>query len=327
MVLGIDMDPNFTLHGIDTSKLLDQTIAWLLGPGLRIIIVMLVAWVAYRVGKLSITRSLDLTLRGRPDDVVANIQVSKRRQTLRNLSVTILKVIVFAMAIFMILHDLGFDIGPILASAGILGIAIGLGGQSLAKDVIAGAFIILEDQFAVGDVVKINDRAGVVENIGLRSTTLRDQEGIAHIIANGKIDTTSVMTKGWSQIVLDLDVAYNTDLDRAVRAIEKILKEYAAEFPGNVLGEPQVLGIESFADNSVKIRSTLKTAPGKQWDAARLIRRRIKDELTNLGIQAPFQQNIAWMHALSQGQAKANEQKESGSPDATSAISSTESHQ
>jgi small conductance mechanosensitive channel len=327
MVLGIGMDPNFALHGIDTSKLLDQTIAWLLGPGLRIVVIILVAWVTYRVGRLSITHSLDLALRDRPGDAVANIQISKRRQTLRNLSVTILKVIVFAMAILMILHDLGFEIGPILASAGILGIAIGLGGQSLAKDVIAGAFIILEDQFAVGDVVKINDRAGVVENIGLRTTTLRDQEGIAHIIPNGKIDATSVMTKGWSQIVLDLDVAYNTDLDRAVSAIEKILKEYAAEFPGNVLGEPQVLGIESIADNSVKIRSTLKTAPGKQWDAARLIRRRIKDELTNLGIQAPFQQNIAWMHALSQGQAKANEQKEAGSPDATSAISLTESRQ
>jgi small conductance mechanosensitive channel len=111
---------------------------------------------------------------------------------------------------------------------------------------------------------------------------------------------------------LDLEVAYNTDLDRAVSAIEKILKEYAAEFPENVLGEPQVLGIESFADNSVKIRSTLKTAPGKQWDAARLIRRRIKDELTKLGIQAPFQQHVAWAPALSQGLTKANEQKESG---------------
>ncbi len=327
MVLGIGMDPIFALHGIDTSKLLDQAIAWLLGPGLLIVVIILVAWIATRVGRLSMTRALDLALRDRRGDAVANIQISKRRQTLRNLSVTILKVIVFAMAILMILRDLGFDIGPILASAGILGIAIGLGGQSLAKDVIAGAFIILEDQFAVGDVVKINDRAGVVENIGLRTTTLRDQEGIAHIIQNGKIDTTSVMTKGWSQIVLDIDVAYNTDFDRAVSAIEKILKEYAAEFPENVLGEPQVLGIESFAENSVKIRSTLKTAPGKQWDAARLIRRRIKDELTKLGIQAPFQQHAAWTHALSQGLTKANEQKESGSADATSVISSTESHQ
>jgi small conductance mechanosensitive channel len=327
MVLGIGMDPIFALNGIDTSKLLNQAIAWLLGPGLRIVVIILVAWIATRVGRLSFTRAFDLALRDRRGDAVANIQISKRRQTLRNLSVTILKVIIFAMAILMILRDLGFDIGPILASAGIVGIAIGLGGQSLAKDVIAGAFIILEDQFAVGDVVKINDRAGVVENIGLRTTTLRDQEGIAHIIQNGKIDTTSVMTKGWSQLVLDLDVAYNTDLDRAVSAIEKILKQYAGEFPENVLGEPQVLGIESFGDNCVKIRSTLKTAPGKQWDAARLIRRRIKDELTTLGIQAPFQQHVAWIHPLSQGHTKANEQKGSGSPDATSVVSSIESHQ
>lgn len=327
MVLGIDMDPNFALHGIDTSKLLDQTILWLLGPGVRIVMIILLAWIACRVGRLSITHALDLALHDRPGDVVANIQISKRRQTLRNLFVKILEVIVFAMAILMILGDLGFAIGPILASAGIAGVAIGLGAQSLVKDVIAGAFIILENQFGVGDVVRINDRAGVVENIGLRATTLRDQEGIAHIIPNGKIDTTSVLTKGWSQIVLDLDVAYNTDLDRAVSAIEKVLKEYAAEFPENVLGEPQVLGVESLADNCVKIRSTLKTAPGRQWDAARLIRRRIKDQLTNLGIQAPFQQHIAWIHALSQNHTKANEQKESDSPDATSVISSTESHQ
>jgi small-conductance mechanosensitive channel len=304
------MDPIFTLHGIDTGKLLDPMIRWLLGPGLRIALILIIAWIACRIGTLSITRALDLALHDRRGDVVASIQIAKRRQTLRSLFVTILKVIVFALAILMILRDLGFEIGPILASAGIVGIAVGLGGQSLVKDVIAGAFIILEDQFGIGDVVKISDRSGVVENIGLRTTTLRDQEGIAHIIPNGKIDTVSVMTKGWSQIVLDLDVAYNTDLDRAIGAVEKILKEYAAEFPANVLAEPQVLGIESFGDNSVKIRSTLKTTPGKQWDAARLIRRRIRDELNNLGIRVPFQQNIAWVHAVSPAQTKENEQKD-----------------
>jgi small-conductance mechanosensitive channel len=327
MVLGIGMDSIFALQGIDTAKLLDQTISWLLGPGLRIVLIVLIAWVACRVGRISITRALNLALHEKPGDMVANIQISKRRQTLQSLFVTILRVIVFALAILMILRDLGFEIGPILASAGIIGVAVGLGGQSLVKDIIAGAFIILEDQFGVGDVVKISDRAGVVENIGLRTTTLRDQEGIAHIIPNGKIETASVMTKGWSQIVLDLDVAYNTDLDRAIGAVENVLKQYATEFPENVLGEPQVLGIESLGDNSVKIRSTLKTAPGKQWDAARLIRRRIKEELANLGIQAPFQQNVAWIHALSPGQTKATEQKEPELADGASIVSSTGAHQ
>jgi len=119
-------------------------------------------------------------------------------------------------------------------------------------------------------------------------------EGTAHIIPNSKIEVVSVMTRDWSQFVLDVDVAYDADLDKAIGAIQKILNEYAKEFPSNVLDKPQVLGVESFGDNSVKIRSTLKTAPSKQWDAGRIIRRRIKSELDDLGIAIPFQQNIAW---------------------------------
>jgi len=173
-------------------------------------------------------------------------------------------------------------------------LAIGFGAQSLVKDIIAGAFIVLERQFSVGDVVKIGDRSGVVESLGLRTTVLRDIEGTAHIIPNGKIDTVSVMTKDWSQFVLDVDVAYDTDLDKAIETIRQVLNEYAREFPANVIGEPQVLGVESLGDNSVKIRSTLKTAPSKQWDAGRIIRRRVKSEFDRLGIAIPFQQNAAW---------------------------------
>jgi small-conductance mechanosensitive channel len=103
-----------------------------------------------------------------------------------------------------------------------------------------------------------------------------------------------VMTKDWSQFVLDVDVAYDTNLDKAIETIQKVLSEYAEEFPSDVLGEPKVLGIESFGDNSVKIRSTLKTAPSKQWDAGRIIRRRVKSEFDRLGIEIPFQQNAAW---------------------------------
>jgi small-conductance mechanosensitive channel len=173
-------------------------------------------------------------------------------------------------------------------------VAVGFGAQSLVKDIISGAFIVLEQQFGVGDVVKIGDRSGVVESLGLRTTMLRDQEGVAHIIPNGKIEMVSVMTKDWSQLVLDVDVAYN-NLDEAVGAIQKVLNQYAKEFSSDVLAEPQVLGVESFGDNSIKIRSTVKTAPSKQWDAGRIIRRRMKIEMDRLGIEIPFQQNAAWV--------------------------------
>jgi len=288
------MDTLFTLHGIDANKLLDLTIKWLLGSGLRIVLILLLGWAAIRIGRIFIHRSLNLALHDTGKNAVADIQIVKRRNTLSGLFVTVLRAAVVILAALMVFRELNFEIGPILASAGIVGLAIGFGAQSLVKDVITGAFIVLERQFSVGDVVRIGDRSGVVENLGVRTTTLRDIEGTAHIIPNNKIEIVSVMTKDWSQFVLDVDVAYNTDLDKAMGIIQKVLNDYAKEFPSNVLSEPQVLGIESFGDNSVKIRSTLKTAPSKHWDAGRLIRRRIKSEFERLGIAIPFQQNAAW---------------------------------
>jgi small conductance mechanosensitive channel len=254
----------------------------------------LLGWAAIRIGRIFIHRSLNLALHDTGKNAVADIQIVKRRNTLSGLFVTVLRAAVVILAALMVFRELNFEIGPILASAGIVGLAIGFGAQSLVKDVITGAFIVLERQFSVGDVVRIGDRSGVVENLGVRTTTLRDIEGTAHIISNNKIEIVSVMTKDWSQFVLDVDVAYNTDLDKAMGIIQKVLNDYAKEFPSNVLSEPQVLGIESFGDNSVKIRSTLKTAPSKHWDAGRLIRRRIKSEFERLGIAIPFQQNAAW---------------------------------
>ena len=204
----------------------------------------------------------------------------------------ILRVSVCTVSVLMIFKELSFEIGPILASAGILGLAVGIGAQNLVKDVITGAFIVLEQQFGVGDVVRIGDRSGAVEYVGLRTTILRDQEGTAHIIPNGKIEIVSVMTRGWSQFVLDIDVSSEADLERVITTIEKVLKDYAKEFPHNVLAEPQVLGIESFGDNSVKIRSVVKTVPSKQWDAGRVIRRRIKAEFDRLGIEIPIKQRV-----------------------------------
>jgi small conductance mechanosensitive channel len=289
-----EMDTLFTLHGVDPNKLLDLTIKWLFGPGLRILSILILAWVAIRVGRVFIDRSLNLTLHDSGKNAVADIQIIKRRNTLSALFLTVLRVAVVILAALMVFRELAFEIGPILASAGVVGLALGFGAQSLVKDIITGAFIVLEGQFSVGDVVKIGDRSGVVESLGLRTTILRDLEGTAHIFPNGKIEIVSVMTREWSQLVLDVDVAYDTDLDQAAEAIQRVLNEYAQEFPSNVLGKPQVLGVESFGDNSVKIRSTLKTAPSKQWDAGRIIRRRIKGEFDRLEIAIPFQQSVAW---------------------------------
>src|SRR5260370_35457318 len=238
----------FTRHGIDAGKLLDFTSKWLLGPGLRIVLILLLGLAAIRVGRIFIQRSLSLTLHDTGKNAVADIQITKRRNTLSGLFVTVLRLAIVILAALMVFRELNFEIGPLLAIAGIVGLAFGFGAQSLVKDVISGAFIVLERQFSVGDVVKIGDRSGVVESLGLRTTILRDMEGTAHIVPNGKIEIVSVMTKDWSQFVLDVDVAYVADLDKAIETIQKVLNDYAEEFPSNVLGEPQVLGVESFGD-------------------------------------------------------------------------------
>jgi moderate conductance mechanosensitive channel len=289
-----EMDTLFTFHGIEANKILDLAIKWLLGSGLRIILILLLSWLAIRIGQAFVHRSLSLTLQDSGKNAVADFQIIKRRNTLSGLLIAVLRAAIVVLAALMIFRELNFEIGPILASAGIVGLAVGFGAQSLVKDIITGAFIVLERQFSVGDVVKIGDRSGAVENLGLRTTTLRDGEGTAHIVPNSKIEIVSVMTKDWSQLVLDVDPAYDANLDRATEAIQKVLINYAKEFPADVLGEPQVLGIESFGDNSIKIRSTLKTAPGRQWDAGRIIRRRIKEEFDRLGIALPFQQSATW---------------------------------
>jgi moderate conductance mechanosensitive channel len=290
------MDTTFSLQGIDFNKLFDATIKGLLGPGVRVVLILIFAWAAIRLGRIFIRRTVALALRETHKNAISDAQTAKRRTTLDGLFSAILRVSIYTVSALMIFKELNFEIGPILASAGILGLAIGIGAQNLVKDIITGAFIVLEQQFSVGDVGRIGDRSGAVEYVGLRTTILRDQEGTAHIIPNGKIETVSVMTKGWSQFVLDIDVTSETDVERVITTIEKVLDDYAREFPENVLGDPQVLGIESFGDNSVKIRSVVKTAPSKQWDAGRVIRRKIKAEFDRLGIEIPIKQRVVLLY-------------------------------
>src|SRR5215472_13265299 len=210
-------------------------------PALRIGWILILGYIILKLIDSALRRLRLLIPSG---DVLGVARVEQRTETLRLVIRSVSKVVVIVLVVLTISAELNFEIGPILASAGIVGLAVGFGAQSLVKDVITGAFIVLEHQFSVGDVVKIGDRSGVVENLGVRTTTLRDIEGTAHIIPNSKIEVVSVMTKDWSQFVLDVDVAYDTDLDKAMGAIKKVLSDYAKEFPSNVLGDPQVLGIE-----------------------------------------------------------------------------------
>ncbi len=184
------------------------------------------------------------------------------------------------------------NIAPILAGAGILGLAISFGAQSLVRDIISGFFILLENQFAVGDVIEAAGKSGVVERMTLRVVVLRDLEGTMHVIPNGELKVVSNKTRGWARAVVDISVPYTEDVDRALG----VVRDEAAQFSTDPVwglqldGPVEVLGVESMTDNSVVIRTLLKTQPGSQWDVAREFRRRLINRFSKEAIESPFQQ-------------------------------------
>jgi small conductance mechanosensitive channel len=186
----------------------------------------------------------------------------------------------------MILRELRLDITPLITGVGIAGVALGLGTQSLIRDVIGGFFILLEDQFAVGDSIQVGNITGDVEKMTLRATFLRDLEGALHIIPNGEIRIVSNRTKDWSRAVVNVGVAHKEGIGRVVAALGKIGRDFYRdkEFAPLLLEEPMISGVEALGDWTVTVQIMVKTKPGKQWDVARELRRRIKESFEQEGI-------------------------------------------
>ncbi len=268
---------------------------WAITSGLRIILILIGLVVATRLAKFFTAKTIRLAVRARGDSAVHTLMATKRQTTLVSLFQAVSSIALFAVAVVMIFDELGFAVAPIIASAGIVGVAVGFGAQSLVKDIISGAFIIMEAQFSVGDVVKIGDLAGGVEEINLRTIVLRGVDGGVHIIPNGGIDRVTVLTRDWSRLVLDLDVAYDTDIPTATAVLERTLATYAAENADLVLEPPEVLGVESLGESSVQLRAWMKVLPGKQWPAGRELRARIKAAFDSAGIEIPFPQRTLWL--------------------------------
>ena len=190
----------------------------------------------------------------------------------------------------MLLKEAGFDIGPILAGAGIVGLAVGFGAQNLVRDVITGIFILLEDQVRVNDVAIINGTGGLVEQINLRTTVLRGLDGTVHVFPNGTITTLSNMTHGFSYYVFDIGVAYKEDTDHVAQVVKQIGDTMMEEdaFKSDILEPVEILGVDRFADSAVIVKARIKTAPIKQWTIGREMNRRIKKKFDELGIEIPF---------------------------------------
>lgn len=255
--------------------------------GIRLVTIWLLAWLAVRLLRVVARRIEQAVDDGDPNTDTAE---EKRGRTLAQLIRYVGRVAVVAVALLMSVNVF-VDIGPLLAGAGILGLAISFGAQSLVKDVISGFFILIENQFSVGDVIEAGGKTGTVEKMSLRLVTLRDQEGRLHMVPNGEIKVVSNMTRGWSRAVVDVGVAYEEDVDRALAVIGHEARGLAQDPAWAPLfdGEPEVVGVNELGDSAVVIRTLLRTQPGKQWLVAREFRRRIKVRFQREELEIPYQ--------------------------------------
>lgn len=252
--------------------------------------IWLFCYVAMRVVHL-IARRIERAVDDGNDSVMT--EAEQRGHTTSHLLRSVGRVTLIFVGILLSLNVF-INIAPLLAGAGILGLAVSFGAQSLVKDVISGFFYLLEGQFAVGDVIEVAGKSGVVERMTLRMVVLRDLRGVVHMVPNGQITTVSNMTRKWSRAVVDVGVAYGTDVDRALGIFRDEAHRFTADpaWSAQFDGEPEVLGVDALGDSAVTIRVLLRTQAGKQWGVAREFRRRIKGRLDREGIQIPFPQRM-----------------------------------
>jgi small conductance mechanosensitive channel len=268
------------------TKFLDWTIAEL--PALLILVILLIVFL--RLLKFSVKRLekviLNRVKRGEGDVVEAE----KRANTLLGIVSGIGIIVIWAMFLMIFFKKLGVDIGPILAGAGIIGLAVGFGAQELVRDFISGFFILLENQVRTGDVAIINGTGGLVERIDLRTITLRDFSGVVHIIQNGKINTMSNMTKEWSAMVFDIGVAYKENVTQVMEVMKQVGEELQADpdFKDLIIEPLEIFGLDKFADSALVIKARLKTKPIQQWSVGREFRKRLKEAFDKNNIEIPF---------------------------------------
>ncbi|HEV8663753.1 MAG TPA: mechanosensitive ion channel family protein [Candidatus Methylomirabilis sp.] len=221
----------------------------------------------------------------------------KRVTTLVSLLRTLATVVIWAVVGVVVLAQLGLDVTPILAGAGIVGLAVGFGAQNLVRDLISGFFLVLENQVRVGDVAIVNGTGGLVEALTFRTIVLRDLAGVVHVFPNGTVDTLSNMTMGWSAYVIDVGVAYKEDTDRVVAVLKGVAEELQKDPAyGPLILEPlEVFGVDDFRESEVTIKVRLKTQPIQQWTVGREYRRRIKQAFDAEGIEIPFPHRTLYM--------------------------------
>ena len=257
---------------------------------LRILLILVIAWVVMRVLKSLLNRLEKNLVQKKQAEGEPLTETAKRIETLIMLIRQGITLALCLVLLLIILKEFGVDIAPILAGAGILGLAVGFGAQNLVRDIISGFFFILENQVRVGDVAIVNGTGGLVDEVNFRTLVLRDLSGTVHVFPNGTINTLSNMTHTWSAWVFDIGVAYKEDTDRVIEVIKQVGREMREdpELGPKIIEEIEVFGVNKLADSAVEIKGRIKTRPIEQWAIGREFQRRIKYAFDKKGIEIPF---------------------------------------
>ncbi len=288
--------------GFDWASFLQTPIGlWLVGSGLKILLVVAITALLMKLISVVLDHTFARMSRNHDDEML------KRSETLKVVVRNFLHIVLVVAALMMVLENLGLDIGPVLASAGVLGLAIGFGAQQLVRDIINGFFILLDDQIRVGDVVSIAGQGGLVESVNLRLTKLRDLSGNVHFVRNGEITVVTNMTKEYSRYVFDVGIAYREDVDQVIGVLQEIDEGLRgdAEYGQHILEPLEILGLDRFDDSAVIVRVRTKTKPIRQWAVAREFNRRMKKRFDELGIEIPFPHVTLYMGQDKDGSAPA----------------------
>jgi small-conductance mechanosensitive channel len=280
------------------ERWLQILIDWIVNQLPSVILLIILLIVSLRLVAFFINRTRDILQKrtlAHPDG--PDLEAEKRLHTLMGIVRRGSFVVIWLVFIMIFLKKFNIDIAPIIAGAGIIGLAVGFGAQELVRDFISGFFILLENQIRMGDVVILNGTGGVVEDIQLRTVTLRDQSGTVHVFQNGKINTIANMTKGWSAMVFDIGVAYKENPTVVMRIMKEVSEEMRnnEEFKQKILEPMEIFGLDNFSDSALIIKGRIKTRPGDQWSIGREYRKRLKEAFDKNHIEIPFPTStITW---------------------------------
>ena len=285
------------------NELAAKAADWFVAKPLTIAIVVVLAFVAIRL----LTRAIERFVRGveaaAGANATAQLRVRQRAETIGLVLRSIVRIVVSVIALTTILGEIGIALGPLIAGAGIAGVALGFGAQTIVKDFLSGIFMLIEDQFGVGDVIDVGEASGTVEAVTLRTTRLRSVDGTLWHVPNGTIQRVGNKSQEWSRALIDVEVAYATDIAHA----QEIIKQVADDVWRNhetlgpsILEEPEVWGVEQLGASGVVIRLVVKTKPSDQWKVMRALRLAIKDAFDADGIEIPFPQQTIWVRGDSQ---------------------------